>query len=102
MDLELARQQWQDGDRRVEATRHDARRYGVLVKRVGTVNAELRRRVGQVFTLDELASAYNGADTWVADLLDESDPDTAPVPEPGTIADAAFYTFSRGASDYRP
>jgi hypothetical protein len=102
VDLELARQHWQDGDRRVEAARKDPQRYRLLVQRVAVVSADLRRRLGQVFTLDELAAVYDGADQWVPDLLDEADPDAAPVTEPGTVADAAFFAFARGALDYRP
>ena len=63
---------------------------------------ELRRRIGQTFTLDELAEAYDGADGWVRDLLDDAEPDDAPVSEPGTITDAAFHHYARGALDYRP
>jgi hypothetical protein len=58
--------------------------------------------VGQVFTLAELAEAYDGADDWARELLDEADPDAPPATEPGTVADAAFHLYARGASDYRP
>jgi hypothetical protein len=102
MDLELARQNWNDGNRRIEATRQDRPRHARLLRHVDIVLAELRRRVGQTFTLDELADAYDGADGWVRDLLDDAEPDDAPVSEPGTIADAAFHHFARGALDYRP
>ena len=38
MELELARQQWQDGNRRVESARSDARRYRRLVGGVELVS----------------------------------------------------------------
>ena len=102
MDVELARQHWLDGNRRVEGVRGDRRRYRELVSGVDLVVSRLRQRVGQTFTLAELADAYDGADDWVRELLDEADPE-APVPsEPGTIADAAFHAYARGAQDYRP
>jgi hypothetical protein len=102
MDLELARQHWQDGNRRVEAARGDRARYQRLVGEIELVVAHLRKRVGQRFTLDELARAYDGADDWVRELLDEADPE-GPVPsEPGTVGDAAFHVYARGAADYRP
>lgn len=102
MDVELARQQWQDGNRRLEDMRADRRRYRELVHGVELVVDGLRQRVGQTYTLDELANHYDGADDWVRELLDEADPD-APVPtEPGTVADAAFHAYARGAVDYRP
>ena len=102
MDIELARQQWQDGNRRVEGARADRRRYTRLVGDVGLVVDRLRQHVGQTFTLDELAAAYAGADDWVRDLLENADPDGTPPAEPGTVADAAFHVYARGALDYRP
>ena len=102
MDVELARQQWLDGNRRIEAARGDRRRYRRLVGDVELVVDRLRRRVGQTFTLDELATAYDGADDWVRQLLEDADPEGAPPPEPGTVADAAFHAYARGAVDYRP
>jgi hypothetical protein len=102
MDVEVARQQWNDGQRRIdEARRGDARRYAELSGQVELVLAELRARVGQTFTLADLADAYDGADRWVRDVLDAADPDAAPT-EAGTVADAAFHSYARGAADYRP
>jgi len=102
MDLELARQHWQDGNRRVERARGEGGRYQRLVEDVDIVVAGLRKRVGQTFTLADLAVAYDGADDWVRELLDESDPEGPPPTEPGTVADAAFHAYARGAADYRP
>lgn len=102
MDVELARQHWRDGNRRVEEARGDGARYRRLVGGVELVVDRLRQRVGQTFTLEELATAYGGADDWVRELLDEAEPDAAPPTEPGTVADAAFYAYARGAVDYRP
>jgi hypothetical protein len=103
MEVELARQQWQDGNRRVEDARADNRRYVDLGKQVDVVVAGLRRRMGQVFTLDELAEAYDGADDWARELLDDAaEPDAPPTAEAGTVADAAFHLYARGAVDYRP
>ena len=67
MDLDLARQQWEDGNRRIEAARADPGRYRRLSAQVDVVIAGLRKRVGQIFTLDELAGAYDGADEWARD-----------------------------------
>lgn len=102
MDLELARQHWLDGSRRVERARDDRRRYATLVGGVDLVLDQLRKRVGQTFTLTELADAYDGADEWVRDVLDDADPEGPGPSEPGTVADAAFHVYSRGAADYRP
>jgi hypothetical protein len=102
VDLDLARQQWADGERRVEAARPDPRRYVGLRGQVDVVVAGLRKRVGQVFTLDELAGAYDGADEWARSLIDDADPEGTPSSEPGTVADAAFHAYARGAADYSP
>jgi hypothetical protein len=102
VDVELARQQWQDGNRRVEEARSDRRRYLRLTGQVDTVVAALRQRIGQIFTLAELAEAYGGADHWTAGLLDDAEPGEAPASEPGTVADAAFHVYARGATDYHP
>jgi hypothetical protein len=102
VDVELARQQWQDGNRRVEGARGDVQRYRRLVGGIELVVDALRQRVGQTFTLEELAGAYDGADDWVRELLEEADPASSPPHEPGTVADAAFHAYARGAVDYRP
>lgn len=101
-DLELARQQWRDGNRRLEEARSDRTRYRQLVDGTDRVVDALRRRLGQSFTLDELAAAYGGADDWVLELLENADPEGVVPFEPGTVADAAFHAYARGAVDYRP
>jgi hypothetical protein len=88
--------------RRIEATASDRTRHRRLLAQVDVVSGGLRQRVGQVFTLAELADAYDGADEWARTLLDDVDPDAAPAAEPGTIADAAFHLYAHGATDYRP
>jgi hypothetical protein len=102
VDIELARLQWADGNRRVEDARSDHARYDRLLAQVEVVLAGLRLEVGQTFTLAELADAYDGADDWARTLLEEADPEASPPHEPGTVADAAFYQYARGASDYAP
>jgi hypothetical protein len=102
VEVELARQQWQDGLRRVEGARGDGARYERLTGQVDVVVAGLRKRVGQVFTLAELADAYDGADEWARELLDDVEPDAPPALEAGTVADTAFHVYARGATDYRP
>jgi len=102
VDVELARQQWEDGLRRVEGRSGDGARYEQLLAQVDVVSKGLRQRVGQVFTLAELADVYDGADEWARALLDDADPEAAPAAEPGTVADAAFHLYARGAADYTP
>jgi hypothetical protein len=102
MDVDLARQQWDAGNRRVEDARRNPRRYATLAAQVELVMRELRKRVGQSFTLAELARAYDGADDWARDVIELADPGAPAAAEAGTIADAAFHHYARGAVDYRP
>jgi hypothetical protein len=102
LDVQLARQQWDEGRRRIERLRTDPEAYARLSAQVELVAAELRRRIGLTYTLDDLARAYDGADDWARDVLDDARAEDAPPPETATIADAAFHLYARGASDYVP
>jgi hypothetical protein len=112
--VESARHQWEEGVRRVGATARDEPRYRELSDLVDTVVDELRRRVGQTFTLAELAAAYERADEWVRDVV-AREARAAPAGRGGTgrprrtgiadtalVQDAAFGLYARGATDYRP
>jgi len=100
--LDATRQEWEEGYRRLEAASGDRQRYHALLAELELVLDELRRRIGQTFTLDELAGAYAGAERWVQEALAERD--TAPgwATRLTTVQDAAFHVYSRGAVDYRP
>ncbi len=102
MDVELARQQWREGFRRLEEARANRRLYERLLGHLEVVNAELRRRVGQTFTLDELASVYDSADDWARAAVEDADPEPGAAHEVATVGDAAFHLYARGASDYAP
>ena len=99
--LEHARQEWQEGHRRLQALSGDAGLYRRLLHQVDAVTDELRRRVGQTFTLAELADAYAGVDAWGWEVLArKSGP--ADLAHAAMVEDAAFYLYSRGAVDYAP
>jgi hypothetical protein len=102
--LAVARHQWDDGARRLEATDRDSRRYRQLHALVDAVTDELRRRVGQTFTLDDLAAAYERSEDWVRDVVVARTPakPEAGVRDTALIQDAAFGTYARAAQDYRP
>jgi hypothetical protein len=101
VDVELARYQWDEGRRALERARRDRVRYGQLTREVEIVTAALTRRIGQVFTLGELAAVYESADRWVLEAIHEAFPERAPT-EAATVADAAFDAASRRSSDYTP
>jgi hypothetical protein len=103
--LETARYQWEEGARRLDESRGDVERYRQLASLVDAVVDQLRRRVGQTFTLGELAEAYSGSEEWVRDVVVESAPARgarAGLPDAAVVHDAAFARYSRGATDYRP
>ncbi|HEY7197794.1 MAG TPA: hypothetical protein VH306_11455 [Gaiellaceae bacterium] len=103
--LETARFQWDEGLRRLESSRSDGPRYRQLAALVDAVIDELRRRVGQTFTLRELADAYTGSEEWVRDVVVARTPRREPrvgVPDSAVVQDAAFARYARGATDYVP
>ena len=100
--LESTRHEWEEGNRRLQAAAGDRTLYGRLLDEVDLVLEQLRRRVGQSFTLDELASAYGDADRWVQEALMEAEPAPGWPARSTTVQDTAFYLYSRGAVDYRP
>jgi hypothetical protein len=60
---------------------------------------ELRKRLGGKFTTDELAELYARGTDWCLALAVEAVPE-APYAWDPAIADAAFGTYVREASDY--
>ncbi|HSB39271.1 MAG TPA: hypothetical protein VLD13_09310 [Gaiellaceae bacterium] len=100
--LETTRREWEEGNRRLQAAVSDRALYHRLLDEVDLVLEQLRRRVGQSFTLDELAAAYGDADRWVQEALVEAAPAPGWPARSTTVQDAAFHLYSRGAVDYRP
>ncbi len=103
--LEIARFQWDEGTRRLDETKADAGRYRQLSSLVEAVVDELRRRVGQTFTLAQLADAYGGSEEWVRDVVVQRSPARgarAGLSDSSVVQDAAFARYARGATDYRP
>lgn len=100
--LETTRREWEEGNRRLQAAASDRTLYVRLLAEVDLVLEQLRRRVGQTFTLGELASAYGDADRWVQAALHEAGPAPGWPARTTTVQDAAFHLYSRGAVDYRP
>ena len=100
-DLDLARHQWEEGRRAVERARTDRLEYSRLTRRMDAITAELTRRIGQTFTLWDLAGHYEGSDRWILETIDDAFPDERPG-DVSTAADAAFDLYARRASDYEP
>ena len=99
--VETTRREWEEGYRRLEAVADDQVLYNRLRDQVGVVIDELRRRIGETFTLGELVRAYEHSDRWSREALDERG-DPRAYRDAALVGDAAFHLYSRGASDYRP
>lgn len=102
-DLESARRDWEDGARRLErVSREDAGQAERLQAQLDVVAAELRRRVGGMFTVAALAQAYAGAEEWARHAIEEEAPTPGWARTVSLVVDAAFHAYSRGAIDYTP
>lgn len=100
--VSIARHEWEEGSRVLEAARYDPLRYGELLGQLRLVLAELRKRIGQTYTLEELADAYGGSERWVREVLEDR-AETPSWPRDLTIVvAAAFDAYQRGAVDYEP
>ena len=96
--VEHARLQWEEGYRRLQEHASDSGLHHQLLEQVDVLLDELNRRVGQTFTLAELADAYQEADRWLLEVL----PPGSGAIQVGLVEDAAFHLYARGAVDYRP
>lgn len=100
--VEHARQQWEEGHRRLESRSRERVTYERLHAQVDSVTDELRRRVGQTFTLEQLAGEYARAERWSREAAARGAPETARPEDLTTVEDAAFHLYARGAVDYLP
>jgi hypothetical protein len=100
--VEIARREWEEAHAALERTAVDRMRYERLLGQVEVVGAELRKRVGQTFTLRELAAAYAEADRWSRDAVAELAPAPGWPRDLAVVEGAAFHLYARGALDYEP
>ena len=100
--VEVARQEWEEGSRRLEATRDDERRYRQLLELLELVLDELRKRIGQTYTLAELVAAYGESERWAREVLEERAAAPGWPRDLTLVLAAAFDAYQRGAIDYEP
>jgi hypothetical protein len=100
--IEAVRREWEDGYRRFEAAAREPVVGERLLRQLEVVTDELRKRVGQTFTLDELALAYERAEAWVRHAVSERAATPGWPRNLAMIEDAAFPLYHRGAVDYAP
>jgi hypothetical protein len=99
-----ARYQWDEGKRRLAGEGDDVARLRHLDVLVEAVVEELQKRVGQTFTLRDLANVYGGAEDWVREVIRATVPANARagIHDTALVQDAAFAHYAQGARDYRP
>jgi hypothetical protein len=100
--LDVVRREWAHGYRRFEAASREPVVGDRLQRQLEIVTDELRKRIGQTFTLEQLAATYDNADDWARDVVSERAATPGWVRTLSMVEDAAFYLYQRGALDYKP
>lgn len=98
MPYETAKPQWEAGLRRLDEAYPE--QAATLERVTRAVQAELRRRLGGVFTLDELSDLYDEGTGWCTDLAVEVAPDEPFAWDARVVGDAAFGRYQRAATDF--
>jgi hypothetical protein len=98
VSFETAIHQWREGERRLAAA--PAQERPALERVTSRTHAELRRRLGGSFTVDELVDLYDRGTSWFLDLAVGVAPGAPWAWEARTTCDAAFARYVREASDF--
>ena len=95
---ETALPQWRSGERRLAQTPAPER---IAMDRVvEKLVAELRRRLGGPFSVEELVELYDRGTSWCLAVAHQTAPDAPWAWDERTVADAAFARYLREARDY--
>ncbi len=97
MSFDTAQHVWREGERFVSTAPEQDR--DAMLRVEGQILAELRRRLGGAFTIDELVTLYDEGTGWCLDLAARVAP-SAPASWDARVADAAFARYVRDALDY--
>jgi len=95
--LENALFQWEEGWRSLQEI-DEVRERRSADRVVAAVQDELRRRIGPTFQAAELAELYGRGTDWCLQIAQEASP--ASLSDPRSLADAAFWLYLRGATDF--
>jgi len=91
---------WLDGERRLGDA--DPADRAAMDRATDAIVDELRRRLGGLFTTDELAALYGQQGTdWAFELATRAAPANPAAWDMPTVAGAAFARYAREAIDYR-
>ncbi|HTU86668.1 MAG TPA: hypothetical protein VMF57_13895 [Solirubrobacteraceae bacterium] len=90
---------WREGQRRLDQSDPAVR--PALERVIDAIVDELRRRVGSIFTTDELARYYGDEGIeWCFEVAVRTAPGTPDAWDLTTVANVAFARYVREASDY--
>jgi hypothetical protein len=95
--LENALFQWEEGWRRLQAL-SEPRERRLADRVVEAVREELRRRIGPTFSAAELSELYGRGTDWCLQVAIDVAP--ALEGEAQSLADAAFWLYLRGATNF--
>lgn len=95
--LENALYQWEDGWRALREI-SDPRERRLADRVVEAIRDELRRRIGPTFAAAELAELYGRGTDWCQQAALDVAP--AAAADAQSLADAAFWLYLRGATDF--
>jgi hypothetical protein len=98
VSFDTAIQQWREGERRLAAA--PAQERPALERVTARLHAQLRRRLGGPFTVDELAALYDQGTGWCLDVAVAVAPEAPWAWDARTTADAAFARYVREAMDF--
>ena len=101
-NVELARQQWEEGYRRLEELARDARVREPVLDQVDALLDQLRQRVGSAYTLAELAESYQAAERWAYEALSKRAQTPSWTASATAALNAAYRLYARGARDDSP
>jgi hypothetical protein len=95
--LENALFQWEEGLRTLRAI-DDPRERRQADRVVAAIQDGLRRRIGPTFSAAELAELYGRGSDWCLQVAMDTAPTLAA--DARSLADAAFWLYLRGATDF--
>lgn len=101
--VDMVRQEWDaanDALQRIAS--RDRVRHERLLAQIDVAREELRKHVGETFTLDELARAYREADRWIRPAISDRAATPGWAHDLALVQDVAFHEYQRGATDYSP
>jgi hypothetical protein len=101
LSVQLAREDWRNGERIVERILADPARGPVATRVMRELQREVRRRLGQTYTLAALAALYADVDRWGREAAQRVAPDIGWAHD-SVFADAACARAARNARDWKP